>query len=183
MDPLCSSHADAKPACSCPMSKVPGSLSLTGTPKSLMHNNCRLGQRVVNGACRVAWSWSGWYDHTWPVDQVDEDQYSWKILTYIWGISFKLDEKIWRSLLISELAQVRCSSSIIIKHKTQTLLEPPVAWAVTPSSRQGCSKPHPTWSWTSSRDLQLLWTTCARVSVFTVENYFLMHNLNLTLSL
>ena len=39
----------------------------------------------------------------------------------------------------------------------------PLAWAGTPSTRPGCSKAHPTWSWTflGSGHPQLLWATCS----------------------
>ena len=46
------------------------------------------------------------------------------------------------------------------------LVPPPLPWAGTPSTRPGCSKPHPTWPWTlpGMGHLQPLWATCSSTS-------------------
>ncbi|KAK4828311.1 hypothetical protein QYF61_025323 [Mycteria americana] len=52
----------------------------------------------------------------------------------------------------------------------------------TPSTRPGCSKPHPTWPQTlpGMGHTQLLWATCSSVSPPSlVKNFFLISNLNL----
>jgi len=46
------------------------------------------------------------------------------------------------------------------------LIPTPLPWAGTPSTRPGCSEPHPTWPWTlpGRGQPQLLWATWARAS-------------------
>ena len=46
------------------------------------------------------------------------------------------------------------------------LVPTPLPWAGTPSTRPGCSKPHPAWPWTlpGRGHPQLLWTTCSSAS-------------------
>jgi len=58
----------------------------------------------------------------------------------------------------------------------------PVPWAGTPSTRPGCSKPHPTWSWTllGRGQPQLLFgNLCQCLTTPLVKNFFLIFSLNL----
>ena len=59
-----------------------------------------------------------------------------------------------------------CRMAWVVRDLKDHIIPAPLPWGGMPSTRPGCSKPHPTWPWTlpGMEHPQLLWATCSSAS-------------------
>jgi len=86
---------------------------------------------------------------------------------HVWSLHAVIPSSLW-----DILSALRKNHGIIPwsglegTSKKDHLVPTPLPWAGIPSTRTGCSKPCPTWSWTlpGREHPQLLWATCSSAS-------------------